>query len=47
MARKTVLLNACRNVLTIEASAWVQIMDTCVIPASATDLKSTGELTLR
>ena len=41
MARKTVLLNAFRNVLTIEKSTWMQIMDTGVIPTG--ELKAVTE----
>jgi len=39
LARKTVLLDAYANILTIEASTMVQMMDTGVIPACAKDLK--------
>ena len=40
LARKTVLLDAYANILTIEASTMVQMMETGVIPACAKDLKS-------
>ena len=40
LARKQVLLQAYANILTVEASTMVQMMETGVIPACAKDLKS-------
>jgi len=40
VARKAVLLKAYANILTIEASTMVKMMETGVIPACAKDLKS-------